>query len=58
MAKKNTTQARSVGVYLYVTRHDGKNTDRVPVHSHDEAWLTAWTLMDDPEVKIVAARIK
>jgi hypothetical protein len=55
MASKS--QARSVGVYLYVTRRDGTKADRVPVTSHDEAWTTAMALARSPEVQQVAARI-
>lgn len=55
MAK--TAQARSVGVFLHVTRLDGEKVPRIPVHSHQEAWKTAWGIMDDPTVKEVSARV-
>lgn len=53
----NQAQARSVGVFLRITCHGGKTMPSIPVHSHEEAWVTAWKLKDDPIVQRVEARI-
>ena len=53
-----SSQKRSVGIFLYITRYDGKKVDSIAVHSHEEAWVTSQKLKDDPKIQIIEAKIK